>query len=108
LTRIAVFGGRALRGRLRGSGALEYELVSATGPSRTKPKDAARFAAGLLPVSASTTPKLVAAARGALRGRPIGGLALRPDARGLRRIGQLELDFVVEPGVRGPPGRAGP
>jgi len=96
LTRIAVFGGRALRGRLKGSGALEYEFMPAAGRSRARPKDAARFAAGLVAVSGSTTSRQLAAARRSLPGRPIGGLALRPDAPALRRIADLDLDFVVE------------
>ena len=36
------------------------------------------------------------AARRALPGRPVGGLAVAPDARALRRIDRLGLDFVVE------------
>ena len=103
MTRIAVFGGRALRGRLKGSGALEYELVPAAGRGRANSKDAARFAAGLVAVSGATTPKLLAAARRALPGRPIGGLALRPDAPALRRIADLDLDFVVEAWRSGDP-----
>jgi diguanylate cyclase (GGDEF)-like protein len=96
LTRIAVFGGRTLRGRLKGRGALAYEFLPAPARGRAKPLDAARFAAGLLLVSAGTSPKQVSAVRRALPRRPIGGLALRPDAAALRHIGGLDLDFILE------------
>jgi diguanylate cyclase (GGDEF)-like protein len=75
---------------------LAYELLPAAARGKPAPKDDARFTAGLLAVSRRTTPKQVSAARRALPGRPIGGLALRPDAPALRRIGDLDLDFVVE------------
>ncbi len=96
MTRIAVFGGRALRGRLKGSAVLEYEFLPAAVRKLPRAQDDARFAAALVAVSGSTTPKQLAAARRALPGRPIGGLALRPDARTLGRIAELDLDFVVE------------
>jgi diguanylate cyclase (GGDEF)-like protein len=95
LTRIAVYGGRALRARLDGRGAIVYEFLS-TGGRGAEPAAAARFAAGLLAVSGATTARAVSAVRRALPGRPIGGLAVRPDARALGRIGALDLDFVVE------------
>jgi diguanylate cyclase (GGDEF)-like protein len=94
LIRVAVFGGRALAARLAGGQGLAYELVP--GGRRAHALDPARFAAGLVPVSGTTTAKQVGAARRALPGRPLGGLALRPDARALRRIAALDLDFVVE------------
>ena len=56
----------------------------------------ARYAAALIPLGAKSTPKQVASARRALPGRPLGGVAVRPDERTLRRIAQLEIDFVVE------------
>jgi diguanylate cyclase (GGDEF)-like protein len=97
VTRIAVFGGRALRSRLKGSEGLEYTLLPAKGKGGHNPgKGEKRFAAGLVVLSAATTAKQVAAARAVLPGRPVGGLALKPDARALRRIATLELDFVIE------------
>ncbi len=96
MTRIAVFGGRTLRGRLKRGGALAYEFLPAPGRGKSKPLDAKSFAAGLLAVSGRTSTKQVSAARRALPGRPLGGLAVRPDPRALRRIGDLALDFVVE------------
>ena len=97
MTRIAVFGGKALRSRLKGSDSLEYAFLPAKGKGgRNLGKGEPRFAAGLVVLSATTTAKQVAAARGALPGRPVGGLALKPNARVLRRIAALELDFVIE------------
>jgi diguanylate cyclase (GGDEF)-like protein len=96
LNRIAVFDGRALRGRLKGGAGLEYEHVAPAKRGRTRPLEAARFAGGLLPVSGRSSPRQVAAARRALPGRPIGGLAVKPDAQAMRHIGGLGLDFVVE------------
>jgi diguanylate cyclase (GGDEF)-like protein len=92
--RVAVFGGRALKRRLRGvRGRLVYETVPASGPENG---DAARFAAGLLEVTRATGPRAVAAARRALPGRPIGGLAVTPDAPTLARMRGLDLDFRLE------------
>jgi diguanylate cyclase (GGDEF)-like protein len=91
LTRIAVFGGRALRARLRPSPGLRYDFVGDGAPL-----EAARYDAALLPVGAATSPRQLLAARRALPGRPLGGVAVRPDERALRRIARLELDFVVE------------
>ena len=47
-------------------------------------------------MSAATSVAAVRAARRALPGRPVGGLAIAPDSRALRRIGRLSLDFLVE------------
>jgi diguanylate cyclase (GGDEF)-like protein len=91
LTRIAVFGGRTLRSRLRPSPRLAYEFVR-----DGVPLEAARYAAALVPVGASTSPRQLQAARRALPGRPLGGVAVRPDELALRRLARLELDFVVE------------
>jgi len=105
LTRIAVLGGQTLRGRLKPSRALAYEFVGS--PSPGAPLAPARFEAALLPLTQKTSPKQVAAARRALPGRPLGGLAVRPDGRTLRRIARLDLDFVVEAwGKRDPPPEA--
>ncbi len=103
MTRIAVFGGRALRSRLKGSDGLEYVLMPAKAGGRDPGKGDKPFDAGLVVVSATTTPKQVGAARSALPGRPVGGLALKPDARALRRIATLELDFVIEAWRAGDP-----
>ena len=94
MTRIAVFGGKTLRGRLKHSRALEYEFVEA--PGKAGLLSPARFAGALVPLTQQTTARQVAAARRSLAGRPLGGLVLRPDERTLRRIARLELDFVVE------------
>ena len=91
MTRIAVFGGRTLRPRLRPSPRLVYEFVR-----DAEPLEAARYAAALVPVGASTSPRQLKAVRRALPGRPLGGVAVRPDERALRRLARLELDFVVE------------
>ena len=108
MTRLAVFlgprdsrarsGGRpSLRRRLEAAAGegLEYEFVPT--PARGRPRlDPARFAGALLAVGAQTTPSAVRAARRALPGRPVGGLAVAPDARALRRIDRLGLDFVID------------
>ncbi len=106
MARLAVFpgplvagaraGGSSLRTRLKEArGALEYEFLPATASARAK-LDPERFAGALLPVDARTSPGAVGAVRRALPGRPVGGLAVAPDARLLRRIHRLGLDFVVE------------
>jgi diguanylate cyclase (GGDEF)-like protein len=95
VTRIAVFGGKRLRGRLKGNGSLVYELLPSPGAGRAAPAGE-RFAAGLLVIGPGTGPRQVAAARKALPGRPLGALAFKPDARTLRRVEALELDFVIE------------
>ena len=94
MIRIAVFGGRTLRSRLKRTAALEYEFVGA--PGARPVLERSRFAAALLPVTQRTSPRQVADAQRALPGRPLGGLAIRPDERTLRRIARLRLDFVVE------------
>jgi diguanylate cyclase (GGDEF)-like protein len=89
-------GGSSLRTRLKGArGTLEYEFLPAPGSARTR-LDPERFAGALLPVDARTSPRAVSAARRALPGRPVGGLAVAPDARALRQIHRLGLDFMVE------------
>ena len=94
MTRIAVLAGATLKSRLKAGRRLEYEFLGA--PGKAAVANPARFAAALLPVSPSTSKPLVAAARRALPGRPLGGLVVRPDEKALRRIAKLELDFVVE------------
>jgi len=87
-------GGASLRRRLKGArGTLEYEFLAAPGGARLDPE---LYAGALLPVDARTSPRAVSAARRALPGRPVGGLAVAPDARALRQIHRLGLDFVVE------------
>ena len=85
----------ALRRRLRSTPDLAFELVPGA-LSRRRSLDPSRFDGALLPLEAGTSARSVAAARRALPGRPIGGLAIAPDARALRRIARLPLDFVVE------------
>ena len=85
VARIAVFSVRAalaggassLRRRLKGvPGALEYEFLPAAGARGHAALDPSRFAAALVPVSAATAAAAVRAARRALPGRPIGGIAV--------------------------------
>jgi diguanylate cyclase (GGDEF)-like protein len=95
VTRIAVFGGRALRSRLKGSAALEYVFLPQKRERNPGARDP-RVAAGLVAISAATTARQVADARLALPSRPIGGLATRPDAAVFRRLAALDLDFVIE------------
>jgi diguanylate cyclase (GGDEF)-like protein len=90
-------GPPSLRRRLEraAGGGLEYEFLPA--PARGRPRlDPRRFAGALLAVGAHTAASAVQAARRALPARPVGGLAVAPDARALRRIDRLGLDFVIE------------
>jgi diguanylate cyclase (GGDEF)-like protein len=105
VARLAVFpgapapGSRAragawLKRRLKGApGTLEYEFLSSPGRVRLDPLV---FAGALLPVDARTPSRAVTAVRRAVPGRPVGGIAIAPDARALRQVRRLGLDFVVE------------
>jgi diguanylate cyclase (GGDEF)-like protein len=90
-------GASSLRRRLKGTpGALEYEFRPWPGTRAPERLDPSRFAGALLPVGAATAAASVRVARRALPGRPIGGIAISPDAAALRQIGRLNLDFLVE------------
>ena len=92
---MAVFAGRALRRRLRGSrGILSYEFVSAH--STRRGLDRSRFAGALVEIGPLTGVKVVRAVRKALPGRPVGGIAVTPSAATLRRLAGLDLDFTIE------------
>jgi diguanylate cyclase (GGDEF)-like protein len=102
VARLAVFPGAAasgaraaaLRRRLKGApGTLEYEFLPAPGRSRLDP---IAFSGALLPVDERTPSRVVTAVRRAVPGRPVGGIAIAPDARALRQVQRLGLDFVVE------------
>ncbi len=103
MARLAVFpgtpasGARAtasLRRRLKGApGTLEYEFLPAPRRARLDPLV---FVGALLPVDARTPSRAVTAVRRAVPGRPVGGIAIAPDARALRQVQRLGLDFVVE------------
>jgi diguanylate cyclase (GGDEF)-like protein len=97
VTRVAVFGGPALRRRLKGApgSALSYEFVPASGNGARR-LDSSRFDAALVEIGSRTSARAVGRARRALPGKPVGGLAVAPDARVLRRIERLALDFLVE------------
>ncbi len=97
MTRVAVFGGSALRRRLRGAkgGALSYEFL-APPEARSAPLDTAGFQGALVEVDRDTGARSVKAVRRALQGRPVGGLLLAPDAATLRRASALDLDFLLE------------
>ena len=93
MRRVAVFGGTSLKRRLRGApGELAYEFVSPAGVA----ENPGHFHAGLLAVTRRTAPRAVAAARRALPGRPLGGLAISPDGTTLERLARLDLDFRLE------------
>jgi diguanylate cyclase (GGDEF)-like protein len=103
VARLAVFpgapalGARAgvsLKRRLRAEpGTLEYEFLSSPRRARLDPLV---FAGALLPVDARTPSRAVTAVRRAVPGRPVGGIAIAPDARALRQVRRLGLDFVIE------------
>ena len=96
MTRVAVFGGPSLRRRLRElpAGRLCYEFLRAAGGVPAL-RDS-RFDAALVEISPLVSAGRVDRLREALRGRPLGGLAIAPDARALQRIERLGLDFLVE------------
>jgi diguanylate cyclase (GGDEF)-like protein len=98
VARVVVFGGPSLRRRLESAagGVLAYEFLPA--PSETAPRLSApgRFAGALVEVRAQTSARTVRAVREALSGRPVGGVAVAPDPRTLRRLSRLGLDFVLE------------
>jgi diguanylate cyclase (GGDEF)-like protein len=98
LARVAVFGGSSLRRRLRGAtgAGLEYEFLPTPGPRARLALAPRRFAGALVEVGPDTRPGSVRAVRRALVGKPVGGVAVSPDAAALRRLARLELDFVLE------------
>jgi len=96
VARVAVFGGPALRRRLKGvRGALEYSFFPLPGGAAPKLAPGA-FDGALIEVSPRTGSGAARAVRRALPGRPLGGLCLRPTAQQLRRAEGLGLDFRVE------------
>jgi diguanylate cyclase (GGDEF)-like protein len=96
MTRVAVFGGPSLRRRLRSPGGrLAYVFLPVPPAGGAPLVDASRFAGALVDVARAST-RSVQAVRQALPGRPVGGLAVSPDAGALRRVTRLGLDFVVE------------
>jgi diguanylate cyclase (GGDEF)-like protein len=96
VARIAVFGGPALKRRLKGArGTLEYTFFPLPGGA-TPPLAPGAFAGALIEVSPRTRSAAARAVRRALPGRPLGGLCLRPSAEQLRHADGLGLDFRVE------------
>jgi diguanylate cyclase (GGDEF)-like protein len=92
LRRVAVFGGASLRRRLRGApGQLAYDFGAGGAPAPGRV-----FDAGLVEVTRRTAPRTVASARRLLPGRPVGGLAIAPDAVTLARLARLDFDFRLE------------
>ena len=89
-------GRAALRRRLRDGDGLEFEFFPAPASRDAGRLSPSRYAGALLPVDGQTTKDKVRAVRRALPARPVGGLAITPDPRALRRIGVLGLDFLVE------------
>jgi diguanylate cyclase (GGDEF)-like protein len=58
--------------------------------------EAESYAGALVEAGAATKAREVQAVRRALPGKPVGGLAVAPDAAVLRRLPRLGLDFVLE------------
>jgi diguanylate cyclase (GGDEF)-like protein len=87
-------GRASLRRRLPDRDGILYDFFPADpGPGRLDP---ARYAGVLVPVDGRTPRRVVQSARRTVPGRPVGGLVLSPDARTLRHVGRLGLDFVLE------------
>ena len=98
MARVAVFGRPALKRRLGRAlgGGLEYEFRPIPGSRSRLEISARRFAGALVDAGPETKPGNVRVVRKALAGKPVGGLAVAPDAAALRRMGRLGLDFVLE------------
>ncbi len=97
MARVAVFAGRALQrqlGRAEGPG-LAYEFFPLKALRRPA-LDGRSYAAALVElVAPAASARALAALRRALRGRPLGGVALRAAPRAIRLAERLGLDFRV-------------
>jgi diguanylate cyclase (GGDEF)-like protein len=89
-------GPSALRRRLPACDGVEYDFFPAPAGRGVPRLDAARYSGALLAVDGRTPRRVVQSVRQVLPGRPVGGLAFSPDARTLRHVLRLDLDFVVE------------
>jgi diguanylate cyclase (GGDEF)-like protein len=92
-----------LRRRLKGlpAGRLSYEFLR---PAAAESALAGGgFDATLVEITTPFSARRLKRLREALPGRPLGGLAVSPDARSLRRIERLGLDFLVEAWQPGDP-----
>ncbi|HXK09454.1 MAG TPA: sensor domain-containing diguanylate cyclase [Vicinamibacteria bacterium] len=89
-------GRASVRRRLRDGDGIEYDFLPAPDGRDGVRLDPVRYAGALIPVDGRTTRRAVQCVRRALPGRPLGGLAVAPDASALGRIGLLGLDFLVE------------
>ena len=98
MARVLVFGGSSLRRRLRGTAGagLEHEFLPLPGPRSRLELDPRRFAGALIEAGPETKPRTVKVVRQALPAKPVGGVAIAPDAAALRRVGRLGFDFVLE------------
>ena len=98
MTRVAVFGGASLKRRLQGTarGGLEYDFLQLPAPRERPALDPQHFAGALLEAGKDSRVGAVKALRRILPGRPVGGVAFAPDAKLLRHISRLGLDFLLE------------
>jgi diguanylate cyclase (GGDEF)-like protein len=97
LTRVAVFGGPALKKTLKTArGSLEYAFFPVKASPDPAIADDGPFDGALLEIGPRTSPVAVRAVRRALPSRPVGGLCVRPSASQLRQTDLLGLDFRVE------------
>jgi hypothetical protein len=102
VTKVAVFGGPALRKNLRGDSSLRYEFFPAPGPGADL-ETLRGFQAALLETGPRTGAKAVQALRRALPNRPIGSVSLRGSAAVLRQSLRLGLDFHLGSSGSGDP-----
>lgn len=93
---MAVFGGASLKRRLVGTSALTYEFMPLPAGRARVEIDSRRFAGALVEAREGTGVGSVRAVRRALPGKPVGGVAVKPKASALRRLGRLDFDFVLE------------
>ncbi len=98
MARVAVFGGSSLKRRLSGTkgAGLVYEFQPIPGPRARLEIASRRLAGALVEAGPHTKPGSVRVVRRALPGKPVGGIAVTPDASALRRLGRLGFDFVLE------------
>ena len=98
MARVAVFGGSSLKRRLKATTGpgLEYEFQPIPSPRARLEIAPRRLAGALVEAGPDTKPSSIRVVRRALPGKPVGGIAVTPDASALRRLGRLGFDFVLE------------
>jgi len=95
MARVAVFGGPALKRRLKVTDKLRYEFLPFPSEGRA-PQGPGAFDAALLEVQGRPRPPVLRAVRRALPEVPVGAILVRPTAALLRQAGRAGFDFRLE------------